>query len=309
MGNPAISVEHLYKSYGALTAVEDLSFEVEASTCFAFLGPNGAGKSTMMKTLYAKATPDRHDRTRMRVLGFDPRSNELEVKSRCGVVPQENSLDLELNVEENLHIFARLCGLPRRSTAGRINYLLHFMELTEKRRSRVRELSGGMKRRLVIARALINSPALLILDEPTTGLDPQVRQLIWDKLRSLKREGVTILLTTHYMDEAYQIADELLIMDRGRKVLEGKPSTLLEEHMERHVLEVFKPGSTALPTESVGSGIRQEVSAERLLYYANETAILESITRALRPGDYFLRQANLEDLFLKTTGRHLNEAQ
>ena len=309
MGNPAIRVAHLYKSYGTLTAVEDLSFIVEASTCFAFLGPNGAGKSTMMKTLYAKATPDRHDRTRIRVLGFDPRFNELEVKSRCGVVPQENSLDLELNLEENLHIFARLCGIPRRATGGRIDYLLEFMELTEKRRARVRELSGGMKRRLVIARALINNPALLILDEPTTGLDPQVRQLIWDKLRNLKREGVTILLTTHYMDEAYQIADELLIMDRGRKVLEGNPAALLEEHMERHVLEIFKPDSATPPTESVDVAIRREISAERLLYYANEPDILESLTRGLRPGDYFLRQANLEDLFLKTTGRHLNEAQ
>lgn len=328
MGNPIISVEHLYKSYGSLKAVENLSFEVEASTCYAFLGPNGAGKSTMMRTLYAKAIPDPRPETRIRVLGFDPRSNQLEVKSRCGVVPQDNSLDVELNVEENLEIYGKLYGLPRRYTRERIDYLLEFMELTEKRKSRVRELSGGMQRRLIIARGLINNPALLILDEPTTGLDPQVRHVIWDKLRSLMREGVTILLTTHYMDEAFQISDKLLIMDKGHKVLEGHPATLLEEHMERHVLELFLPeleeeirdlvGATAPGPGSDGDGrnggnggpgLRREASAQRVLYYANEAEALQRISQKLKPGQYFLRPANLEDLFLKTTGRHLNEAQ
>ncbi len=315
MGNPIISVDHLYKSYGDLTAVNDLSFSVAASTCYAFLGPNGAGKSTMMRTLYGKAIPDVREDTRIRVLGFDPRTNELDVKSRCGVVPQENSLDVELNVEDNLKIFARLYGIPRPLTVDRIEYLLDFMELTERRRSRVRQLSGGMKRRLTIARALINSPALLILDEPTTGLDPQVRQLIWDKLRSLKREGVTILLTTHYMDEAFQIADELLIMDKGLKVLEGHPGRLVEDHMERHVLELYRPDLEAevdrLHASGTASenGVRKEASAERVLYYSNDALPLQALAKGLRPGDYFLRQANLEDLFLKATGRHLNEAQ
>ncbi len=313
MGNSIISVEHLYKSYGELKAVSDLSFEVEASTCYAFLGPNGAGKSTMMRTLYGKAIPDANPETHMRVLGFDPRSQELEVKSRCGVVPQDNSLDVELNVEDNLKIFARLYGLPRRYAADRIDYLLDFMELGEKRKARVRELSGGMQRRLIIARGLINSPALLILDEPTTGLDPQVRHLIWDKLRSLMREGVTVLLTTHYMDEAFQISDKLLIMDKGKKVLEGHPGSLLEAHMERHVLELFRPElevEIGVDPEGNGdAGFRREASSQRVLYYADEAEALQRLTEKLRPGDYFLRPANLEDLFLKTTGRHLNEVQ
>ncbi|MFW5842742.1 MAG: ABC transporter ATP-binding protein [Spirochaetota bacterium] len=317
MGNPVISVEHLHKSYGELEAVSDLSFEVEPSTCYAFLGPNGAGKSTMMRTLYGKAVPDPRPETHIRVLGFDPRSHELEVKSRCGVVPQDNSLDVELNVEDNLKIYARLYGLPRTFTRERIDYLLEFMELTEKRRSRVRELSGGMQRRLIIARGLINNPALLILDEPTTGLDPQVRHLIWDKLRGLMREGVTVLLTTHYMDEAFQISDKLLIMDRGKKVLEGHPGTLLEAHMERHVLELFRPELEAeigVDPKVAGNGggaagLRREASSQRVLYYADEAEALKRLADKLRPGDYFLRPANLEDLFLKTTGRHLNEVQ
>lgn len=188
------------------------------------------------------------------------------------------------------------------------------MELTEKRKSRVRELSGGMQRRLIIARGLINNPALLILDEPTTGLDPQVRHLIWDKLRSLMREGVTVLLTTHYMDEAFQISDKLLIMDKGRKVLEGHPGSLLETHMERHVLELFRPELEAEmgaghSGNGGGAGLRREASSQRVLYYADEAEDLERLVAKLRPGDYFLRPANLEDLFLKTTGRHLNEVQ
>ncbi|TVQ37943.1 MAG: ABC transporter ATP-binding protein [Spirochaetaceae bacterium] len=308
MNSAAIQVEHLYKSYGELTAVNNLSFSVAGSTCFSFLGPNGAGKTTMMKVLYGKAEADRRPETSMRVFGFDPRHDQLRIKTLSGVVPQEDSLDVELNVQQNLRIFADFYGIPRRESGGRIEWLLNFMELREKRNARVRELSGGMKRRLVIARALLNDPALLILDEPTTGLDPQVRQLIWDKLRSLKREGVTILLTTHYMDEAFQIADTVLIMDKGHKLLEGPPQQLLEQHMEQNVLELTRPAHAGRLRQLL-DGIRTEASDERVLYYSNNMETLQAATARLEPGDYLLRQTNLEDLFLKATGRRLNELQ
>jgi lipooligosaccharide transport system ATP-binding protein len=191
-----------------------------------------------------------------------------------------------------------------------VDYLLEFMELEEKRTSKVRELSGGMQRRLIIARALLNNPSLLILDEPTTGLDPQVRQLIWDKLRSLKRSGVTVLLTTHYMDEAFQIADSVLIMDHGRKVLEGPPEELIERHIERHVLELVDVEARASVEQHIKDGeVRVEDSGERVLYYSSDLKRLEKMSRGLGPGSHHLRQSNLEDLFLKSTGRSLNVHQ
>jgi lipooligosaccharide transport system ATP-binding protein len=305
-----IEVEHLYKSYKDVQAVTDLSFTVERSTCFGFLGPNGAGKTTMMKTLYGRAKPDIRPDTRIQVFDLDPRTHELQIKTRSGVVPQEDSLDVELNVVQNLRIFATLYGIPWTQARPRVDYLLDFMELGEKRKSKVKELSGGMKRRLIIARSLLNNPSLLILDEPTTGLDPQVRHLIWDKIRDLKREGVTILLTTHYMDEAYQMSDRIIIMDRGRKVVEGAPQALLEEYMEEHVLEVLDT-SLAQSVESVGGNgkLRRDGSESRLLYYSNDLDLLRRMTQVLIPGQYYLRQVNLEDLFLRTTGRSLNEQQ
>ncbi|MFW5728020.1 MAG: ABC transporter ATP-binding protein [Spirochaetota bacterium] len=308
--NKVIEVEHLYKSYTNVQAVVDLSFEVEESTCFGFLGPNGAGKTTMMKTLYGRAVPDKREDTRIHVFDLDPRQHELQIKARSGVVPQEDSLDVELNVVQNLRIFSNLYGIPWPAARKRIDHLLDFMELGEKRKAKVKELSGGMKRRLIIARALLNSPSLLILDEPTTGLDPQVRHLIWDKIRDLKREGVTILLTTHYMDEAYQMSDRIIIMDRGKKVVEGAPQALLEEYMERHVLELLDPSHAAVAETAGGNGdIRKDGSESRILYYSNNLDILRKMTVHLQPGQYYLRQVNLEDLFLRTTGRSLNEKQ
>lgn len=305
-----IEVDHLYKSYTDVQAVIDLSFQVHDSTCFGFLGPNGAGKTTMMKTLYGRATPDEREDTRMQVFGLDPREHELQIKTRSGVVPQEDSLDVELNVVQNLRIFSNLYGIPWPAARKRIDYLLDFMELGEKRKAKVKELSGGMKRRLIIARALLNNPSLLILDEPTTGLDPQVRHLIWDKIRDLKREGVTILLTTHYMDEAYQMADRIIIMDHGRKVVEGEPQALLDEYMERHVLELLDPAQSHV-AEAAGSDgeVRRDGSESRALYYSNSLDVLKAMSDALQPGQYYLRQSNLEDLFLRTTGRSLNERQ
>lgn len=305
-----IEVDHLYKSYTDVQAVIDLSFQVNDSTCFGFLGPNGAGKTTMMKTLYGRATPDQREDTRIHVFGLDPREHELQIKTRSGVVPQEDSLDVELNVVQNLRIFSNLYGIPWPAARKRIDYLLEFMELGEKRKAKVKELSGGMKRRLIIARALLNNPSLLILDEPTTGLDPQVRHLIWDKIRDLKREGVTILLTTHYMDEAYQMADRIIIMDHGRKIVEGAPQALLDEYMERHVLELLDPTQSHV-AESAGSDgeVRRDGSESRALYYSNSLDVLKRMSDVLQPGQYYLRQSNLEDLFLRTTGRSLNERQ
>lgn len=310
MHEPVIEVEHLYKNYGELRAVNDVSFSVPQATCYGCLGPNGAGKTTMMKTLYGKANRTKSPDSTVRVFGFDPQSDSLAIKARSGVVPQENSLDGELNVLQNMRIYSTLYGIPWRVARERIDYLLDFMELRVKEKSKVKELSGGMQRRLTIARALMNSPSLLILDEPTTGLDPQVRQLIWDKLRSLKRAGVTVMLSTHYMDEAYQISDRILIMDHGTKILEGEPKSLLNEHMESHVLELINTDrAPELDSAIRGDGIRTEHSGERILYYGNELRTLENMSKRLGPGDYHLRQVNLEDLFLKTTGRLLNEQQ
>jgi lipooligosaccharide transport system ATP-binding protein len=311
----AIEVEHLSKHYDELEAVHDIGFTVASGSCTAFLGPNGAGKTTIIKTLYGKAKADPNPETRISVLGYEMPRRELEAKSLIGLVPQDDSLDEELDVEQNLSIFARFYHLGRKQALERIDALLRFMELHEKRRSRVKELSGGMKRRLVIARALLGGPRLLILDEPTTGLDPQVRQLIWDRLRALMMEGVTILLTTHYMDEAFQIADDIIIMDKGRKMLQGPPRGLMEKHMETHVLEVRDPADlernesvkAAIAGFERSGGLRRDGSSVRTLLYSSDRAMLDGIAETLRPGSFLLRETNLEDLFLKTTGRALNE--
>jgi len=304
-----ISVAHVTKSYGSLVAVDDLSFSVEEATCFALLGPNGAGKTTMMKILYGKARPDKSAGMRIDVFGHDPRTHELEIKSMTGVAPQDDDLDEELSVLQNLTIFARLYNLPKHAARERIDFLLEFMELTQKKESRIRELSGGMRRRLIIARALLADPKLLILDEPTTGLDPQVRQLIWDKMRGLKKEGVTILLTTHYMEEAFQIADRVTIMDHGRKLMEGNPRELLETEIEGHVLEILDKNAVSRLVRSESDRVRMEEAEARVLFYSSERETLRRMAEGLGHGEYYLRTANLEDLFLRATGRGLNAGQ
>ncbi|MDX9786830.1 MAG: ATP-binding cassette domain-containing protein [Desulfobacterales bacterium] len=301
----AIQVDKATKTFKAIRAVDALSFEVQTAQCFGLLGPNGAGKSTMMNMLYGKTRRDGNGGGQINVFGYDPEDNALAIKFLSGIVPQENNLDIELSVLQNLLIYSRFYGLKKQAALPRIETLLAFMELTEKINSKIRDLSGGMQRRLVIARALINQPKLLILDEPTTGLDPQVRQLIWDKLRMLQQEGVTILLCTHYMEEAFQICDRLIIMNGGRKVMEGKPATLISEHMEPWVLEAF--GADLPDEKDVPDRIRVEKTAHRVLLYSKDLGALKTVRNGLRAGDYFLRQSNLEDLFLKTTGRKLNE--
>jgi lipooligosaccharide transport system ATP-binding protein len=309
MAKHAIIVRRISKTFGTVRAVDGLDFDVPAATCFGFLGPNGAGKTTLMKMLYGMCRPDADDEGTMDVFGYDPRREELAIKHLAGVVPQENNLDEELNVVGNLMVFARFYNLPRAVARERIAELLAFLELADKAKAKIKELSGGMKRRLVVARALLNAPRLLILDEPTTGLDPQVRHVIWDKLRQLKRRGTTILLTTHYMDEAFQICDKLLIMDRGRAVLDGRPRDLLTEHIEPYVLEVFDGQGPVAVDARFGGALRVETSSEITRVYGHDVEQLRGVAVALHSDHYHVREANLEDLFLKTTGRSLNAIQ
>jgi lipooligosaccharide transport system ATP-binding protein len=310
MSETVISVKHVFKTYDSLVAVNDLRFDIPEAICYGFLGPNGAGKTTMMKMLYGKALPDKRDDTLINVFGYDPRGHELEIKHLSGLVPQDNDLDVELNVFQNLMIFSKLYGMSTREAGKKIEELLDFMELKDKKKAKIRELSGGMKRRLIITRALLNDPKLLILDEPTTGLDPQVRQVIWDRLRNLKRRGVTIILTTHYMEEAFQIADTVLIMDKGLALMEGNPKELMERNIESHVLELINVEKAKdLESMNINDDVRKEESDERVLYYSKDVGMLEAMVRGLEPGEFYLRQTNLEDLFLKATGRKLHGDQ
>lgn len=300
---PAILVREVTKTYaGGFQAVQGVSFEVQHGEFFGLLGPNGAGKSSLMRMLYNKST---RTSGHIEVLGFDPLRNELEIKYLSGIVPQDDNLDVDLDVVTNLRVYARFYGLSAKATRARIDELLDFLELGEKKKAKIRELSGGMRRRLIIARALLNEPKLLILDEPTTGLDPQVRHLIWDKLRLLKKQGLTLMLTTHYMEEAFQLCDRLAILDRGLTVLEGRPIDLVKSHIEAYVLEIIQREASAALTYT--GPVRRETIQDRVLFFSNSAAELEAIARGLNPGDFYLRQSNLEDVFLKTTGRSLHE--
>ena len=310
MAEKIIIVKNVSKTFPEVLAVNNLSFEVESQTCFGFLGPNGAGKTTMMKIIYGKCRRDNKPGSLVRIFGYDPKDHELEIKYHSGVVPQDNNLDDELNLIQNLMIYSKFYHMPTRLAKERIAYLLDFMELSEKANSRIGELSGGMKRRLVIARALINDPWLLILDEPTTGLDPQVRHLIWDKLRLLKKEGTTILLTTHYMEEAFQICDRVMIMDNGQQIIESPPRDLLENNIEKYVLEIMD--DSALPdnfNENTLKSMRIDRSQHMVRLFSNDVEHLKILAGSIGTGNYHLRRTHLEDVFLKATGRGLNETQ
>ena len=295
----------MYKRYKKIVAVRDLSFGVDEATCFSILGPNGAGKTTAVKVIYGKAEADKRAETEVRVFGYDPRHKELMVRSMLGVVPQENNLDTELNVEQNLRIYSRFYGFTGKVASARIDELLEFMELQERRRFPVRALSGGMKRRLVIARALLNHPRLLILDEPTTGLDLQVRQLIWDRLQDLKQSGVTLLLTTHYMEESYQLSDQIMIMHNGSKVLQGAPHQLLKESVEPFVLTAPKMGDEP----KVMRGVRFQRAGDRGNFYAHDDRLLQQQAKALKIEEFSIGKTNLDDIFLKCTGGSLGDQQ
>lgn len=313
MAKNAIEVDRIFKTYADGTAaVNDVSFRIPEGTCFGFLGPNGAGKTTLMKMLYGMVRRDRRDETRVSVFGFDPARDELAIKHLAGVVPQDNNLDAEVNVFANLFIYSKFYGLSSSEARPRIAELLDYMELKEKAKAKVNDLSGGMKRRLVIARALLNRPRLLILDEPTTGLDPQVRQVIWDKVRALKKEGVTVLLTTHYMEEAYQIADAIIIMDKGARVIEGAPRELLAKGIESWVMEVLDPetmGAEGFSEGILGPGVRREDGNARAQFFSDHPEALRELAARLPSGATHVRPTNLEDLFLRATGRQLNDVQ
>jgi len=310
MADPVIVFDNVHKSYRHVKAVDGISFDVAPSTCFGLLGRNGAGKSTIMRLIYRKAERDPKPHGIVSAFGFDPERDELEIKCRAGVVPQDDNLDEELDVTQNLRVFARLYGIPAKRAEARIAELLEFMELREKARASIRELSGGMKRRLVIVRALLNEPRLLILDEPTTGLDPQVRHTIWDKLRQLKRGGLTIMLTTHYMEEAFQLCDDVLIIENGKAVLRGNPKLLLANHIEPYVLELTDVTRAPQAIERLPAGTaRIEQSDESVRVYASDYDILKTVADQLPPGDTHLRPSTLEDVFLKATGRRLDARQ
>jgi lipooligosaccharide transport system ATP-binding protein len=306
-----ININNISKSFGKVRAVQDLSFAVEAGSCFGFLGPNGAGKTTAMKMIYGKCTRDKNPHDTMDIFGYDPVENELAIKYLSGVVQQENNLDDELNVAQNLMIYSRFYNMQAKVARERIEFLLDFFELSDKTKSKIKELSGGMKRRLVIARALLNWPKLLILDEPTTGLDPQVRHLIWEKIRQLKKQQTTVLLTTHYMEEAFQLCDQLLIMHKGKKIMEGKPAELLEQNIEEYVLEILDTEIIKPECRDIAQrNIRIEDAPGVMHYYSDDVDALKDFAAGcLESGNYMIRQTNLEDVFLHATGRQLDDRQ
>ncbi len=306
MNTPLVQASGLIKRFGDFTAVDGIDFAVMPGESFGFLGPNGAGKSSTMRMIGAVSPVTEGNLT---VFGLDPAVDGRQIRARLGVVPQEDSLDTELTVEENLMIYGRYFDLPRREVSRRIDELLSFAQLTERRKSRVEPLSGGMKRRLTIARGLINEPEMVLLDEPTTGLDPQARHLLWERLYRLKERGVTLILTTHYMEEAEQLCDRLVIMDRGKIVAAGAPLELIRDHVSREVLELRFAGDDRARSEADLDGLakRVETLPDRVLLYVEdaEAVMGEVLGRGLRPVANLLRRATLEDVFLRLTGRTL----
>jgi lipooligosaccharide transport system ATP-binding protein len=306
---PAVVARELEKSYGRRVAVDGIDFEVPPAVCFGFLGPNGAGKTTTMKMIYGLATVGRGE---LRVLGMDVARERRQIKARLGVVPQETNLDNDLTVRENLIMQASYFGTDARTARPRADELLEFTLLSDRAEERIQSLSGGMKRRLLIARALVNNPELIVLDEPTTGLDPQARLAVWRALERLRARGVTLLLSTHYMEEAARLCDRLLIMDHGRIVAEGDPAALVREHVGREVLELWlEPGcdAEALIASVDGRLDGYDLTEDALTLYADDAeSLLQALDHDRFPTDSALvRHATLEDVFLRLTGRSLQE--
>jgi len=303
-----IRARGLTKVFGARTAVDGIDFEVRDGEFFGFLGPNGAGKTTTMRMI-AGVSP-RTSGT-LEIFGQDPDLHGSEIRGRIGVVHQQETLDMELSVRENLLVFGRFFGMDRAAIATRADELLELFQLSDRAKDQVEPLSGGMKRRLSIARSLIASPRVLMLDEPTTGLDPQARHLLWDALQRLKRGGTTIVLTTHYMDEAEQLCDRLVVMDQAKIVAEGSPRQLIVEHASREVLELRFPNGTESIDVKVleGIGDRYERLAERVIIGCEngEAAHARALEHGLDPESWLVRRSSLEDVFLRLTGRTLDE--
>ncbi len=306
MPDPLIHARGLVKRFGDFTAVDGIDVDVDAGESFGFLGPNGAGKSSTMRMIGCVSRPSGGT---LRILGMDPHRQGPDIRARLGVCPQLDTLDPELTVAQNLITYARYFGIPRRKARAKTAELLDFVQLTERADSKVEPLSGGMKRRLTIARALVNDPEIMLLDEPTTGLDPQARHLVWERLFRLKQQGVTLVLTTHYMDEAEQLCDRLVVMDRGRIVAEGSPRALIERHSTREVVELRFGGTDSedVAGKLTGIGERVELLPDRILLYADDgdTAADEVHGRGLNPVSVLVRRSSLEDVFLHLTGRTL----
>jgi len=296
----------LTKRFGAFTAVDGIDVDVHRGEAFGFLGPNGAGKSSTMRMVACVSPPTAGG---LAIFGLDPGRDGAQIRGRLGVVPQEDTLDLELSVRENLHVYGRYFGLPRAVVRERAARLLDFVQLAERAEDRVEPLSGGLKRRLTIARGLVNDPELLLLDEPTTGLDPQARHVVWERLFRLKQQGVTLVLTTHYMDEAEQLCDRLVIMDHGRIAAEGSPRELIDRYVTREVVELRfdLDGLGVVAGQLHDFGGRVEVLPDRLLLYVDDgDAALHGVhARGLVPQSVLVRRSSLEDVFLRLTGRTL----
>jgi len=306
MTAPLVQARGLTKRFGDFTAVDAVDFDIQEGEAFGFLGPNGAGKTSTMKMI---TTVSPITEGKLSVFGVDPMTNGRAIRQRIGVVPQEDNLDLELTVSENLYIYGRYHDMRKADINTRIEELLDFAQLSERKDSQVEPLSGGMKRRLTIARALINDPDLIILDEPTTGLDPQARHLLWDRLYRLKREGATLIITTHYMDEAEQLCDRLVVMDQGKIVAEGSPRQLIQRYAPREVVELrFSDGDkdeAVLKMDGLAS--RSEVLADRILLYTDDADDTQNglHSRGINPEQVLVRRSTLEDVFLRLTGRGL----
>ncbi|MBQ0895177.1 ABC transporter ATP-binding protein [Micromonospora sp. U56] len=303
---PLIQARGLVKRFGDFTAVDGIDVEVRPGEAFGFLGPNGAGKSSTMRMIGCISPPSGGE---LRILGMDPVRDGPAIRARLGVCPQLDNLDPELTVRENLTTYARYFGVPRAVARARAAELLDFVQLTERADSKVEPLSGGMKRRLTIARALVNEPEIVLLDEPTTGLDPQARHLVWERLFRLKQQGVTLVLTTHYMDEAEQLCDRLVVMDGGRIVAEGSPRELIERHSTREVVELrfAAESQETFAGKLDGLGERVEVLPDRILLYVTDgdAAVGQVEARGLTPASVLVRRSSLEDVFLHLTGRTL----
>jgi lipooligosaccharide transport system ATP-binding protein len=299
-----IIAERLTKKFEDLTAVDGITFAIHEGECFGFLGPNGAGKTTTIRMIQCVSPVTSG---KLSVLDLDVNKDQRRIKASLGVAPQEDNLDPDFTVFRNLVVHARYFGIERSVAEKKAHELLEFMQLTEKADVLIPKISGGMKRRLIMARALINEPRLLILDEPTTGLDPQARHLIWDKIRELKKKGVTVLITTHYMDEAQQLCDRLVIMEKGKIMVEGKPLELIESQVGRGVVEIINP-EQGMEEVLRSIGFSPEKGSDRIFVYTNDRrSVRERLLKELPHANVVARDATLEDVFLRLTGRGLKE--
>ncbi|MEO7151348.1 MAG: ATP-binding cassette domain-containing protein [Burkholderiaceae bacterium] len=304
MTEPVLRISNLHKRYGGNTVVDDLSFEIQPGECLGVIGPNGAGKTTTIRMALGMTAPDGG---RIEAFGLPIPEQVTEAKKRIGVVTQFDSLDPDFSCAENLYVYGRYFGLPKAVLRERIPRLLEFAALQAKADVRPGELSGGMKRRLSLGRALVNDPDLLLLDEPTTGLDPQARHLMWERLHKLLQQGKSILLTTHFMDEAERLCGRLLVMDHGRRIAEGTPRGLIAEHLETDVVEVYGDGAAAVAQTHGGLAERVESSGETVFFYLRDPRPLLAALASQAGLRTLHRPANLEDLFLKLTGRQIRD--